>query len=102
MKMESPIHGRSCIGNGQATKCHHSCKLASLELDSVAATYGLGKTNAIAVARRGYTLDLLGQPMADIKRLSKKQHFSLLHSMASIHHTLLWLIAVNSSGHVRL
>ena len=34
------------------------------EQDSVAATYGLGKTNAIAVVRKGYTLDLLGQLMA--------------------------------------
>ena len=35
-------------------------------LDSGAATHGLGKTNAIAVDRKGYTLDLLGQPMADV------------------------------------
>ena len=43
------------------------------ELDSFGATYGQGKTTAIAVAHKGYTLDLLGQPMADINRLSKKQ-----------------------------
>ena len=50
MTMESPIHG----------------------CDSVAATYGLGKTKAITVARKGYTLDLLGQPMADIDKVVKQ------------------------------
>ena len=42
------------------------------ELDTVKATYGLGKTNAIIVARRGYKLDLLGQPMADINKVVKE------------------------------
>ena len=40
--------------------------------DSVAATYGLGKTKAITVARKGYTLDLLGQPMADNDKVVKQ------------------------------
>ena len=42
------------------------------EMDSVEAIYGLGKTNAIIVARRGYKLDLLGQPMADINKVVKE------------------------------
>ena len=42
------------------------------ELDSIEATYGLGKTNAIIVARRGYKLDLLGQPMAAINKVVKE------------------------------
>ena len=48
------------------------------ELDSVAATYGIGKTNAIAMARNGYTLDLLGQLVTDSNKVvkEKKQHFS--------------------------
>ena len=33
--------------------------------DSVAANYGAGDTTAIAVARKGYTLDQLGQPTAE-------------------------------------
>ena len=35
-------------------------------------------------------------------RFSTKQHFSLLHIMASSHHALSCLIAVNSIGHLRL
>ena len=45
---------------------------ACLSMDSVAATYGLGKTNAIAMARKGYTLDLLGQLVADINMVVKE------------------------------
>ena len=46
--------------------------LSMQELDSVEATYGLGKTNAIIVARRGCKSDLLGQPMADINKVVKE------------------------------
>ena len=76
--MESPIHGRSSLDtNGTARpQCavipvRLPC-LSMQELDSVEATYGLGKTNAIMVARRGYKLDLLGQPMADITKVVKE------------------------------
>ena len=75
MTMESPIHGRSCIYIKETARQHDAIIPAILPLhaltgcDSVAATYGLGKTNAITVASKGYTLDLLGQPMAAIDKV---------------------------------
>ena len=78
MTMESPIHGRSCIDSKETARQHDAIIPAILPLraltgcDSVAATYGLGKTKAITVARKGYTLDLLGQPMADIDKVVKQ------------------------------
>ena len=76
--MESPIHGRSCIDIKETARQHDAIIPAILPLhaltgcDSFAATYGLGKTEAITVARKGYTLDLLGQPMADIDKVVKQ------------------------------
>ena len=60
------------------------------EMDSIEATYGLGKTNAIVDARRGYKLDLLGQPMADINKVVKEatifiaEYYSLKTSCSSM------------------
>ena len=49
-----------------------SCPIyARTGCNSVAATYRLGKTNAIAVIG-AYTLDQLGQPMADIDKVVKE------------------------------
>ena len=50
--------------------CLPLCALSGC--DSVAATYGFEKANAIDVARKGYTLDLLGQSMADIDKVVKE------------------------------
>ena len=61
--MERPTHGRSRIDTRN---------LSIQELDSVEATYGHGKTNAITVAHLEYTLDLLGQPVADINKVVKE------------------------------
>ena len=78
MTMESPIHGRSCIDIKETARQHDAIIPTILHLhaltgcDSVAATYGLGKTKAITVARKGYTLDLLGQSMADIDKVVKQ------------------------------
>ena len=78
MTSESPIHGRSCIYIQETARQHDAIIPAILPLhaltgcDSVAATYGLGKTKAITVARKGYTLDLLGQPMAAIDKVVKQ------------------------------
>ena len=58
MTMESPIHGRSCIDIKETARQHDAIIPAILPLhaltgcDSVAATYGLGKTKAITVARK--------------------------------------------------
>ena len=77
MTMESPIHGRSCIDIKETARQHDAIIPAILPLhaltgcDSVAATWTL-KTKAITVARKGYTLDLLGQPMADIDKVVKQ------------------------------
>ena len=56
-----PSFLQSCLSMHALTGC-----------DSVAAIYGLGKTKTITVARKGYTLDLLGQPMADIDKVVKQ------------------------------
>jgi hypothetical protein len=37
--------------------------------DTVAGTYGNGKTKVITVSRKGYTLDQLGHPTADIVKV---------------------------------
>ena len=63
--MESPIHGRSCIDIMDTARKH-----ALTGCDSIEATYELRKT--ITVARKGYTLDLIGQPMADIAKFVKE------------------------------
>ena len=78
LTMESPIQGRSCIDIKETARQHASIIPSILPLhalagcDSVAATYGLGKTKAIAVARKGYKLDQLGQPIADIDKVVKE------------------------------
>ena len=58
MTMESPIHGRSCIDIKETARQHDAIIPAILHLhaltgcDSFAATYGLGQTKAITVARK--------------------------------------------------
>ena len=58
MTMESPIHGRSCIDIKETATQHDAIIPAILHLhaltgcDSFAATYGLGKTKTITVARK--------------------------------------------------
>ena len=66
MTMESPIHGRSCIDIKETARQHDAIIPAILPL------HAMGKTKAITVARKGYTLDLLGQPMADIDKVVKQ------------------------------
>jgi len=75
MTMQSPIHGRSCIDVRKTASKHATIipKLLALHAicgcDTVAATYGMGKTKVITAARNGYTLNLLGQPTADIAKV---------------------------------
>ncbi|KAG0693693.1 hypothetical protein GWK47_027412 [Chionoecetes opilio] len=78
LTMQSPIMGRSCI-DVKETTCKHSAIVPELlalhaltGCDSVAATYGIGKTKAIAVARKGYTLDQLGKPLANIVEVTEQ------------------------------
>ena len=76
--MESPIQGRSCIDIKETARQNASIITSILPLhgltgcDSVAATYGVGKTKAIALARKGYKLEQLGQPMADMDNVVKE------------------------------
>ena len=78
LTMESPIQVRSCIDIKETARQNTSIitNLASPSgltgCDSVAATYGVGKTKAIAVARKGYKLEQLGQPMADMDNVVKE------------------------------
>ena len=48
--------------------------------DSVATTYGIGKSTAITLARKGYTLDQLGQLTAETVEVTKQA----THIMASV------------------
>ena len=65
--MESPVQGRSCIDIKETARQNTSIITSILPLhgltgcDSVAATYGVGKTKAIAVARKGYKLEHLNK-----------------------------------------
>ena len=78
LTMQSPIHGRSCIDVKETARKHSTIVPELLALhaltgcDSVAATYGVGKTKAIAVARKGYTLDQLGKPLANIVEVTEQ------------------------------
>lgn len=78
MTMQSPIKGRSCIDIKETCNRHSDIVPSILALhaltgcDSVAATYGIGKTKAIKVSRQGYTLDLLGQSKADLYDVVKQ------------------------------
>lgn len=59
MTMQSPIKGRSCIDIKETSHIHSDIVPSVLALhaltgcDSVAATYGIGKTKAIKVSRQG-------------------------------------------------
>ena len=69
--LQSPIQGRSCVDIKETVHTHeknHTWNIGTpcVNCDSVAASYGVAKTTASAVSRRGRTLDQLGQPTADI------------------------------------
>ena len=78
MTMESPVQGRACIDIRETARQHASIVSSLLPLhaltgcDSVAAMYGIGKTKALAVARKGHKLHQLGQPMADMRLVIKE------------------------------
>ena len=78
MTMRSPIKGRSCIDIKETSRIHSDIVPSVLALhaltgcDSVAATYGIGKTKAIKVARQGHVLDQLGQSTADLTDVIKQ------------------------------
>ena len=73
--MQSPIKDRCCIDVKETAHKHQKIIPEILALhalsgcDTVAATYGVGKTKAIAVAQKGYKLDQLGQPTADTDKV---------------------------------
>lgn len=75
LTMQSPIKDRCCIDIKETAHKHPKIMPEILALhalsgcDTVAATYGVGKTKAIAVAQKGYKLDQLGQPTADIDKV---------------------------------
>ena len=74
LTMQSPIKNRCCIDIKETAHKHLKIMPEILALhalsgcDTVAATYGIGKTKAIAVAQKGYKLDQLGQPTADFDK----------------------------------
>ncbi|KAG0725666.1 hypothetical protein GWK47_038169 [Chionoecetes opilio] len=78
LTMQSPIMGRSCIDVKETARKHSAIVPELLALhaltgcDSVAATYEIGKTKAIAVARKGYTLDQLGKSLANIIEVTEQ------------------------------
>ncbi|KAG0729507.1 hypothetical protein GWK47_030173 [Chionoecetes opilio] len=78
LTMQSPIMGRSCIDVKETARKHSAIVPELLALhaltgcDSAAATYGIGKTKAIAVVRKGYTLDQLGKPLANIVEVTEQ------------------------------
>ena len=92
MTMQSPIKGRSCI-DIKETRIHSDIVPSVLALhaltgcDSVAATYGIGKTKAIKVSRQGHAVDQLGQSTADLADVVN-QLISWLHGMVAKHHAL--------------
>jgi len=85
MTMQSPIKGRSCIDIKETSRIHSDTVGSVLAIhaltgcNSVAATYGIGKTKAIKV--RVHTLDQLGQSKADLTDVVKQ----------SFHGCMLWL-----------
>ena len=78
MKTESPVYGRSCIDIKETAMQQDAIIAGSSPIhaltgcDSVAATCGTGKANTIDAARKWYTWDLLGQPMAYIDKVVKE------------------------------
>jgi len=78
MTMQSPIKGRSCIDIKETSRIHSDIVRSVLALhaltgcDSVAATYGIGKTKAIKVSRQGHALDQLDQSTADFTDVVKQ------------------------------
>ena len=76
--MQSPVYGRHCI-DISATYLRHSAIVPDLlaihalsGCDSVAATYGIGKTTALKTATKGLRLNLLGDLTVDIKQVVKQ------------------------------
>ena len=76
LTMHSPVKGRSCIDVKETARTHSEIMPEILAIhaltgcDSVAATYGIGKIKAIAVSRKGYTLDKLGKPSETITEVT--------------------------------
>ena len=73
--MKSPVYGRSCI-DIKATYLKHITIVHDLlavhaisGCDSVAGTYGVGKTTAVKIASKGYRLNLLGDLTADFQKV---------------------------------
>lgn len=76
--MKSPVFGRRCA-DIKATYVQHRDIAADLPavhalsgVDSVAATFGIGKTTVLKVAKMGYRLNLLGDKTADITQVIKQ------------------------------
>ena len=75
LTMQSPIHGRACIDIKETT--HKQAAIAPEVLalhaltgcDTVAATFGVGKTKAVSVSEKGFSLDQLGQQAADMVKV---------------------------------
>jgi len=69
---------RSCIDIKETSRIHSDIVPSVLAIhahtgcDSVAATYGIGKTKAIKVTRHGHALDKLGQSTADLTNVVKQ------------------------------
>jgi len=72
------VQCRSCIDVKESSRKHASITPKILTLhaltgcDSVAATYGVGKTPAITVARKSDIMDQLDQPKGDIVEVTKR------------------------------
>ena len=76
--MESPVYRRSCV-DISATFLQHSTVVPDLPAihalsgcDTVAATFGIGKTTALSVASKGHKLDLLGDVTANITKVTEQ------------------------------
>ena len=76
--MESPVYQRSCV-DIKATYLQHSTVVSDLPAihalsgcDTVAATFGIGKTTALSVASKGHKLDLLGDVTANINKVTEQ------------------------------
>eukprot|EP00745_Piridium_sociabile_P037812 TRINITY_DN68984_c0_g1_i6.p1 TRINITY_DN68984_c0_g1~~TRINITY_DN68984_c0_g1_i6.p1 ORF type:complete len:1121 (+),score=248.01 TRINITY_DN68984_c0_g1_i6:81-3443(+) len=76
--MQSPVYGRHCI-DINATHLKHSAIVPDLlaihalsGCDSVAATYGIGKTTALKVASKGHRLNFLGDLTVDVTQVVKQ------------------------------
>lgn len=78
MTMESPVKGRACIDIRESVRKHTTIIPSLLPLhaltgcDTVAASFGIGKTKALAVARKGHQLLGLGKTTTDMNSIIKE------------------------------